>query len=97
MSGEITVSITTAEGYEPSPRLRAALERLARLAEPDDASAAEVEPFELRLTVGPDTMGGEPSSWWREGCWGYEFGPGGQKCGWFEIGDAKCVCHGWLW
>ncbi len=87
------VELNTSEGFEPSERLRAALEAVIaaydeQLSAPE--STDEVVGFGAGLQIGvlgrnPDTTG----KGWRDGCWGFSFEDG--TCGWFQMGDTSCV------
>jgi hypothetical protein len=87
------VDIVTDESFEPSERLRAALERVAR--EVRAADEPEVEGFAAVLNIGGRSSLPVPRpQGWNDGCWGFKYGPGGH-CGWFQDSDEghSCVGH----
>jgi hypothetical protein len=88
------VELSTSEDFEPSERLRAALDEVIRaydeqLASPD--SDDEVVGFGAGLQIGVlgGNRGGTRGKGWNDGCWGYNLDDG--TCGWFQSGDTSCV------
>lgn len=91
---EIEVQITTSEDFEPSDRLRAALQAVlearARVeTRPDD----EVVGFAERLQIGSlgDTVGSVATTSWNDGCWGFKVTDTDLTCGWYQEGGRSCV------
>lgn len=100
MSTTPRIEINTSDDFEPSERLRAAIERVAAASQ--DAQRAddtEVEGFGSRLQIGSLGVSAEAGvSHWRNGCWGFQQGPGG-GCNWFtsddEVPPVNCIGHSW--
>jgi len=90
------VHLHTRDGFEPSPRLRVALERLAMTVEAGaDGEGSEVAGFAAKGRAGElgSIVPPGASPWWNDGCWGYTAptagGDGG--CNWYQKGDYTCV------
>lgn len=90
---EIDIEITTSEDFEPSDRLRVALEAViaARAAIEAGTDGDEVEGFASKLQLG--SLGGtvDPAGTnsWRDGCWW--FSNDDLSCGWYQEGGKSCI------
>ncbi|MCB0998996.1 MAG: hypothetical protein R2713_17350 [Ilumatobacteraceae bacterium] len=89
MNDGIRITIATTDDFTPSPRLRAALDELSRVASGSDD---EVAGFDFGgLTVGATRLAPDSKQLFRDGCWGYSFDGRSQTCGWFKFGDSSCI------
>lgn len=88
------ITVTTAEGFEPSDELRAALEQLANAAaESAQAGGGDVTGFgmpglDLGITRQSVPQG---EAFWGDGCWGFDLTGDNPGCGWYKGGGNSCV------
>jgi hypothetical protein len=88
---DVTIRITLSEEFTPTERLRAALERVARVCQRNEGTDTEDEVggFGMSgLQIGSlDQRQGSSTSQWNDGCWGFDE----TGCGWFQHGEKSCI------
>lgn len=97
----VELHISMDENYEPSARLRAAIEAVTEAYERSVPGAGDVEGYALqvgdKLLNPPSGKYGPRAPLSADGCWGYSYDhdSGDGVCVWFSGGDKSCVGFTW--
>lgn len=87
----IEINLSTSDGFEPSERLRAALDRV--IAEYEDGRASDDDVVGFGLQIGTLDVSQRKGTSWNDGCWFYSKGDdGGVFCGWFQALEGTFDC-----